>query len=175
MRPVAELARFGALTPEVPFEAFVLVPDPLKNAHAPNSAFDEPASQQAIPRESAFLPGPVDTVLRVRLFCFPREFNQLGGRRLHPKRQLVRGDPGGDFRVLVLLLPELIQFADGVKLTAMRGRGDVVRRLQVQDRLPLIAEHDPLVHGREKAIAPRHLPRDWPAMIHQHDVSWQVP
>src|SRR5262249_6622785 len=62
--------------------------------HKPHAPLEQPATQQAPPREIGAL-FFVDAIQRLRLRSFGGEVRRLGNRQLHPRGQFVVVDPAG--------------------------------------------------------------------------------
>ena len=144
-------------------EIGMVVPRCMVNVHEADTALYEPARQQTIPREGAKLAGAaaaicfnlrifaLDSVGIERGFRLPGKIDQLRRGALHPKRQFVRGDAAGDFRISDLFMPESVQVIDGIKAVMLHLRRHSWWIAQIEHRVPLIAEQHALIIRWQKS------------------------
>ena len=78
-------------------EVAVMVPVAVIKLNEPHAALGQPAGQQAVGRERAV--GPLRAVQVEHVLRLVRNIDQLRHAGLHLERQLVLGDPRGDFRI----------------------------------------------------------------------------
>ena len=78
----------------------------------------------------------------------------LGYGFLHSKGEFILGDPGAQFRILVLFQAQAIHGVHIINDLTPCCAGNSGRVIQIQDGCPSSPEPDALMTGRKKAAAP---------------------
>src|SRR5262249_42573136 len=88
-----------------------------------------------------------------------RYIHYLGHRRLHPESELVLLDSSPRLGTAELGRLDLVEGAKGVEARPAEIAIHPLRVRDVEDRVPLRAALDPLIHRRQKAARPVGVPR----------------
>ncbi len=169
-------------------EAAVLIPGGMNDVHETHAAFDQSTREHAIPREGVHgvllrqgTP-PIslgvlaaDAILLEQLRVFIREIDQLRRGQLHARRQFVAGNAAGNLRVAHFLVTGFIQIAQGLQPLPLQMLRNALRSLEIQDRLPRLAEQHAGVGGRQETALVQGRSAAGTPPRGEHNVSREIP
>ena len=116
----------------------VMVPIAVVELDEPHAPFGQPAGQQAVGGKGAIAP-----LRAIEIKCALRligKVDQLRHARLHLEGQLILREPGGDFRIVGPLSPQVVEPGHRIDHIALPGRRHAGWRLHVKNRIALRAE-----------------------------------